>query len=115
MNDSMTDAITQFMADPDRRQRLLKASEDAIESKITEQFKWSLPDAVSTVCADFIKEEIAPAVQAHLLANRGVILKAALDAADEIGVKLTEKLAETAVKNMANSWNVTKIVEGLFK
>lgn len=110
-----THPLTDFMSDPERRARLVAAADKAMEERITEQFKWALPDVVTEECVGFLKEHIAPEIQKHLLAQKSVILKAALKAADEIGEQVAQKLAESAGKHLASSWNVTKLVEALFK
>ncbi len=107
--------LTEFMNDPERRARLIAAADKAMEERVTEQFKWALPDVITEQCTAFLKEHIAPEVQKHLLTQRGVILKAAISAADEIGEQVAQKLSENAAKNLASSWNVTKLVEALFK
>lgn len=111
----MEHPLTDFMADPERRARLIAAADKAMEERVTEQFKWALPDVITQECTEFLKEHIAPEVQKHLLAQKSAILKAAIKAADEIGDQVAQKLTESAAKNLAQSWNVTKLVDAIFK
>jgi len=110
----MDHPLTDFMADPERRARLVAAADRAMEEKIAENFKWALPDVVGDECTKFIKEHIAPEVAKHLLQQRSVILSAAIAAADEIGEKLAKSLVDKAAENLAKSWDLKKIVDGLF-
>ena len=102
-----------FFSDPERKARLMRASEAALEAKIAEEIKWSLPESVSQMCTAFITEEVAPAVHAHLMANKGAIIKGACEAADEIGQHIATALVKKASENIASSWKVKKLVEAL--
>ena len=110
---SIEEEMETFFSDPERKARLMRASEAALEAKIAEEIKWSLPESVSQMCTTFITEEVAPAVHAHLMANKGAIIKGACEAADEIGQQIAIALVAKASKNIANSWNVKKLVEAL--
>jgi hypothetical protein len=89
-----------MMANPERRQRLVDASERALEEKLIEQFKWNLPDSISKTCTDFIEAEIVPAVTAHLQKNKGALVQSAIEASDLIGEKLAEAMVTKAVGNL---------------
>lgn len=106
-------SVEEMMADPERRQRLVGAAEAALEAKITEQFKWSLPSTVSDVCVKFIEEEVAPAILQHLMDHKGVIIQSAIAAADEIGAKLAEELARKASQNLTG-YKMSSIAKDLF-
>ncbi len=89
-----THPLTDFMSDPERRARLVAAADKAMEERITEQFKWALPDVVTEECVGFLKEHIAPEIQKHLLAQKSVILKAALIMNEIMGELLAAKDAK---------------------
>ncbi|WP_068305866.1 hypothetical protein [Pararhodobacter sp. CCB-MM2] len=107
--------INEFLSDPARKAQLMAAAMEAMSERVTQQFKWSLPDTIAKECDDFIVEHVAPEVRAHLLANKGAIITAAKEAADQIGAKITEALVAKVTENMDRSYKMNGIVEGLFK
>lgn len=90
--------MDQFLAD--NREHFLKATRDAVISKITDSMKWTLPDAVHTVVADFMKAEIAPEVVKILASEKGAIVEAAKRAALALSDELAKKIITTAQENL---------------
>lgn len=112
-DDPLTRSIEEMMADPERRARLMKAADLALQQKITDEFKWSLPSTVSDVCTKFIEEEVAPEVLKHLMTNKGVIVSSAIEAADQIGAHLAEELVKKAVSNLSG-YRMSSIAKEIF-
>ncbi len=106
-------SLEAFFADPDRRARLLAASESALMEKLTTELKWGLPDTLSKICAEFIENEIAPIVREHLASQKGAIIEAAMNAADEVGQKVAEAMVSKATKALTG-YNGDKLLRDLF-
>lgn len=106
-------SIAEMMADPNRRERWIAAAEAAMEAKLIEEFKWRLPDSITETCTAFIEAEIVPAVAAHLQKNKGAIVTAAIAAADQIGAKLAERMAEKAIGNLTG-YRMGQLMKELF-
>lgn len=111
---SLETEIINFLQEPERKERMLKAAEEALHQKVTENFRWSLPDSISKVCNEFVETEVAPKVREHLLANKGAIIEAAKAAADDIGKKLAEQMVARAEKNL-DGYSARALIEGMFK
>lgn len=106
--------INEFLKDPARKDQLMEAAMEAMSERVTQQFKWSLPDTVAKECDAFIAEHVAPAVRAHLLDQKDGIIAAAKSAADQIGEKLAEQLVANATENLARSYKASEMVKALF-
>jgi hypothetical protein len=109
----VTDELKAMLDEPNRKARLLKAAEDALEAKITEEMKWGLPDTLSKICAEFIEAEIAPAVRERLKSQKGPIMQAVLEATDGITDALSERIVKEAAENL-NGYNGRDIIKKLF-
>ena len=107
--------LNEMLSDESSKKRLLKVALEAMEERVTQQFKWSLPDTIAKECNDFITEHVAPEVRAHLLASKGPIIAAAKEAADEVGEKISAQIVAKVEKNMENSWGASKVIDAMFK
>lgn len=90
----LTDFLEKNKAD------IFEASRVAIIERIKDSMKWSLGDAVHTVVANFLKDEIAPEVAKMLAAEKDGILLAAKKSASALSNALAEKMMEQAVKSL---------------
>ncbi len=108
------DSLEAFFADPDRRARLLAASEAALMDKLTAELKWGLPDSLSRICAEFVEKEVAPVVRERLASQKGAIIEASIAAADQIGLKVAEAMVAKATKNLTG-YQGDRLMKGLFE
>ncbi len=92
------DDLQKFLAD-NKEDIIRSVKAKAIEA-MTEQVRWGLSSAVQTTVDGFIKDDVIPAIKAHLQEHKGPIIAAAIKAASEIGDKVAEKLVTTAVESM---------------
>ena len=90
--------MDQFLRD--NRESILAASKAAVISKITESMKWSLPDEVQKVVADFLKTEIAPEVKIILDGEKGAIIAAVKKVAVELSDAMAKQMLKTALENL---------------
>jgi hypothetical protein len=92
----------------------MKAAMEAMNERVTQQFKWSLPDTIAKECDDFIREHVAPEGRAHLLSQKGPIVEAAKAAADEIGHKIAANMAAKADEKLGRSYSADAIIKAIF-
>lgn len=115
MSKSFENALNEMLEDPKARERMLEVALAEMETRIKEEFKWSLPNTVAKECNAFIAEHVAPEIRAHLFKNKGAIVESAKKAADEIGNKITQALLEKVEDKISESWTKSKILDALFK
>ena len=92
-----------------------KKIEESLQERIIESIKWNFTNEIEKVAGDFFNEEVRPKVVADLHGKKELIISEVLESLSQIGTKVGEKLVEKATHNMDNSWNVSKLVDGLFK
>ena len=114
-NQSFEQALAELMQDEITKEQMIKVAKGEMEKRIQEQFKWNLPDTIAKEVNEFITEHVVPEVRAHLISQKGAILKVAKASADELGIQIAAQMVATAQKNMADSWNAKKVLEALFQ
>lgn len=87
--------------------------EGAIES-ISRDLGWKAQSLAAEAVTGFMKEHVVPGVQAHLESHKAAILAKMIGSIEDALETAGKKLAETAAKNLASSWNLKKVVEGMF-
>ena len=76
-----------------------KAAQDAIIQRVQDNLRWNMPETFSEIVNQFLKDEIAPAVKAALMDEKGAIIAAMTEAASGIG----DALAKAMVKQSAET------------
>lgn len=92
-----------------------KVKQRLIDGLLANQ-QWTMQAHVSDIVSEFIKNEIAPLVRAHLESEKGAILQAAIEGTAEIGEMLSKAMIERAAKNIsANSYNFRETMKAIFE
>lgn len=86
-----------------------------IDSLLSEH-RWSISSQISEIVNEFIRDEIAPAVKAHLQSEKSDILEAAVKSASGIGDLLAKALVERAAKNISgDSYSFRNTLKAIFE
>lgn len=107
--------LIDFLSTPEQAERMKSVALHAMEERIKEQFKWQLPDTIAKEVNDFVTEHIAPEVRAHLIKNKGAILKSVKASADKAGEALGETLLEKVNENLDRSYKMNALLKALFE
>lgn len=94
--------------------RIKEAAVEACIEKVKENIRWGLPSSVQDVVAEFMKDEVAPAVKEALAHEKGAIIKAAVKGAAAIGDELSKTMVEKAVANLTG-YRGGEIIKDLMK
>jgi hypothetical protein len=95
------------------RDELVAHMVEETKKSITNQINWSLQTEINNIVQKFIKEEIAPEIQAQLVESKPAILKAVAVMADELSTDLAKALLETARENLNQSYKRSQILKEL--
>lgn len=95
----MTEAeLLQFLQE--NKDDIVKSVKAKAIEAMTDQVRWNLTTTVQETVTEFVKDEVIPAIKAHLQEQKGPIIAAAVKAASEIGDKVAEKMVTTAVESL---------------
>lgn len=87
----------------DATERLSHYIQDTVHSTINEE--------VTAV----LKAEIVPLVQAEIIANKPVLVEAAVLAAHDMAAMLRDAMVNTLTKKLADNWSRKAVLETFFK
>jgi hypothetical protein len=111
------------MTEEDLKQ-FLDENAEAIKAQVKQKMidgllaehRWTISGQIGEIVNEFIKEEIAPAVKAHLQSEKGPILEAAIKSASGIGDMLAQALVERAAKNISgDTYRFRDTLKGIFE
>jgi hypothetical protein len=97
----------------ENRESIKRHVHQTIMDGLTERFKWNLPQAVNEAIDLFLKEEIVPEIRTQLMADKDQIVSAATAVAKMVAVEVGQAIQKKVAENLASSWNVKKLMEGL--
>jgi hypothetical protein len=97
-----------------QKDAIVKGLIDGAVSSLQRDLGWKVARATEEHIDKFIKEEVLPEVQAQIEARRNEIVAAMVGSVDVAMKHAGVKLAETAAKNLAQSWNMKKLAEAMF-
>jgi hypothetical protein len=84
--------------------------------KLLADHRWEITSKISAIVDEFVASEIVPMVKAHLTAQKGPIIEAAIKGAAGIGDMLAQSLVERATKKLApNSYEARAVLKSLFE
>jgi len=91
------------------------AARDAMVEKVKQTMQWHMPGTFSEILNEFLKDEIAPAVKAALMDEKGAIIAAMAKATTEIGDNLAKAMAKQAAEALVGykAQDVFKAVLGV--
>ena len=91
------------------------AARDAMIERVKQTLQWQMPGTFSEILNEFLKDEIAPAVKAALMDEKGAIIAAMAKATAEIGDALAKAMAKQAAETLIGykGSDVFKAVLGL--
>jgi hypothetical protein len=98
-----------------KKAEIISHAVDSLKTQVQNQIGWQMGNQIETACAEYFKENILPELKAELESKKGEILLAISQSCVDIGVAISKSLVEKATKNLASSWNSSKITEALFK
>ena len=107
--------LIEFLSSEENAEALKASALKAMEDRVQEQFRWSLPDTVAKEVNDFVTEHVAPEVRAHLIKNKGAIVSAAKAAADQAGEKLSEVMLAKISDNLDRDYKMGSLLKALFE
>lgn len=84
----------------DNSTAIKKAAQDAIIQRVQDNLRWNMPDTFSQIVNEFLKDEIAPAVKAALMDEKGAIITAMTEAASGIGDQLAKAMTKQAAETL---------------
>lgn len=111
------------MTEEDLKQ-FLDENADAIKAQVKQRMidgllaehRWSISSQISEIVNEFVRDEIAPAVKAHLQSEKSEIIEAAVKSASGIGDLLAKALVERAAKNISgDSYNFRNTLKAIFE
>lgn len=86
----------------------------AIES-VGRDLKWRAGEAAGKIVDEFIKTDVLPELQKELAARKVETVTALVSGVQLALKEAGNRLQEAAAKNLAQSWNLSKLSEALFK
>jgi hypothetical protein len=91
---------------------------EALKRQVINDFTWTLKHHVEAIVADYVKEQLGPAVKeqlatAHVELVRGAV-EAAVVASAEVGNLLREHLIKKATESFSSSYKIDQLVKGVF-
>lgn len=93
---------------------IIKGMVEGAISSMKGKLGWRAEALAEEAVGKFMKDEVLPAVQAHLEAHKADVVAALVGGIDAALRASGVKLMETAAKNLTQSWNMKKVVEGIF-
>jgi len=92
-----------------------KKAEEKLTESIINSIEWNLRENIEKVANEYFNENIKPKITAALLEKEDLIIEKILSHISDIGDIAGKALVAKATKNMENSWQLSKVHEGLFK
>jgi hypothetical protein len=83
-------------------------------SSLLEEHRWTINGQISDAVNKFVEAEIIPAIRDELVAQKGLILEAAIKSISTISDSLAEGMLKTAAKNVGDDWRRREIIKALF-
>lgn len=99
----------------ERKDAIVKGMVDGAIEQVASSLRYQVSDSAMEIIREFIKTEVQPTVAKHLQDHRQEIIQSVLNGLDSAFAQCGDALANMASKNLAQSWNTTKLVEAIFK
>lgn len=104
INTEIQSAIPEMMA------RIRNETMQRVEREATEAATRVAVEAAT----QWAKEHLVPEIRAQLEAGKAGLIQAAHESAEGIAEAIKTALIKQAEKSLANSWNLKKVVEGIY-
>ena len=97
-----------------RKDEIVKGLVESAISQLSGSLGYRAGNLAVEMVDKFMKEDVMPEVQKHLEAHKAQVIARLLGGIDEALDSAGKRLVETAAKNLGSSWNMKKVVEGMF-
>lgn len=97
------------------RDRIKDEVIDTIIDKVKVQASWEAEDSIRSIVSDVMKNELRDEIRSIILEQRDVILGAIREASLVVARDLAENIIKSSTKNLANSYNMTQILNVILK
>ena len=113
---------SKFVMTEEQMKAILQESQDEIATALVEEAKlnvarelrYKMDKDIGAIVTEFIRDEIAPEIRTHLVANKSVILDSALESSNEIAARIGKALLETLTENLSSSYKRNNVMKALF-
>jgi len=113
---------SKFAMTEEQMKEILEGAQEEIAAALVEEAKlnvarelrFKLDRELTVIVTEFIKDEIAPEIQAHLLANKSVILDAALGTSNEVAEQIGTAILKSVTENLSSGYKRKRVMEALF-
>ncbi len=95
---------------PNVRERLVVEVEDQLVASL----RYQIQDEIKKYTSEYVKNELMPTLVADIDANKAALLEEMQEAIDSCFSAAAKAMKEKAEANLEQSWNLKKVVEGMF-
>ena len=96
------------------REDIRESVKEKIKEKIVNNLSWSLDNEIKNTIENVVETELSDEIKKIVVESKQEIINGIKPALLQIGAGISKELEKKVTENLMKSWNVDKIVKGLF-